>query len=85
MAHFDIARLDQVVITLASGDRGQGFDPHSLQGRRWVDMMGLDSFKKFNDALQTTKSVIQNGRIYMGVFEFDKFAVGTEALCRIRM
>nr|GEZ82667.1 hypothetical protein [Tanacetum cinerariifolium] len=25
-----IARLDQVVITLASGDRGQRFDPHSL-------------------------------------------------------
>ncbi|GJX33013.1 ribonuclease H-like domain-containing protein [Tanacetum coccineum] len=28
------SRLDQVVITLASGDRGHRFDPHSLQGRR---------------------------------------------------
>ncbi|GKA85778.1 UDP-sugar pyrophosphorylase [Tanacetum coccineum] len=30
-------KLDQVVITLASGDRGQGFDPHPLQGRRYKD------------------------------------------------
>ncbi|GKC09434.1 hypothetical protein Tco_1001044 [Tanacetum coccineum] len=29
-----IARLDQVIITLASGDKGQGVDPHSLQGQR---------------------------------------------------
>ncbi|GKB84822.1 serpin-ZX [Tanacetum coccineum] len=31
-----IAMLDHVVITLAfaSGDKGRGFDPHSLQGRR---------------------------------------------------
>ncbi|GJZ68898.1 hypothetical protein Tco_0632448 [Tanacetum coccineum] len=28
--------LDQVIITLASGDRGQGVDPHSLQGQRWL-------------------------------------------------
>ncbi|GKA44431.1 phospholipase-like protein, partial [Tanacetum coccineum] len=34
------ARLDQVVITLASGDRGQGFDPHSLQGRRSFSIFG---------------------------------------------
>nr|GEU44633.1 ribonuclease H-like domain-containing protein [Tanacetum cinerariifolium] len=30
---FYIARLDQLVITIASGDIGQGFDPHSLQGQ----------------------------------------------------
>ncbi|GKA19381.1 mitogen-activated protein kinase kinase kinase YODA-like protein [Tanacetum coccineum] len=35
-----IARLDQVVITLASGGRGQGFDPHSLQGRRSFSTVG---------------------------------------------
>ncbi|GJY46224.1 RNA-directed DNA polymerase, eukaryota [Tanacetum coccineum] len=29
-----IVGLDQVVNTLAFGDRGQGFDPHPLQGRR---------------------------------------------------
>lgn len=36
--------------------------------------------KTFSDALETTKTVIWNGP--MGVFEFDKFAVGTE-VCKI--
>ncbi|KAI3715275.1 hypothetical protein L6452_22250 [Arctium lappa] len=44
--------------------------------------MGLDiepdSVKTFNDALETTKIVIWNGP--MGVFEFEKIAVGTEML-----
>lgn len=38
--------------------------------------IGPDSIKTFNDALDTTKTVIWNGP--MGVFEFDKFAAGTE-------
>lgn len=38
--------------------------------------IGPDSIKTFNDALETTKTVIWNGP--MGVFEFDKFALGTE-------
>ena len=42
--------------------------------------MGLDiwpdSINTFSEALETTKTVIWNGP--MGVFEFDKFAVGTE-------
>jgi phosphoglycerate kinase len=46
--------------------------------------MGLDigpaSVKEFQDALSNCKSVIWNGP--MGVFEFDKFAVGTEAIAR---
>jgi phosphoglycerate kinase len=46
--------------------------------------MGLDigpaSVKEFQDALADCKSVIWNGP--MGVFEFDKFAVGTEAIAR---
>ncbi|GKA17526.1 hypothetical protein Tco_0697363, partial [Tanacetum coccineum] len=33
-------RLDQVVITLVSRDRGQGFDPYSLQGRRSFSTFG---------------------------------------------
>ncbi|GJY85592.1 hypothetical protein Tco_0499618 [Tanacetum coccineum] len=37
---FSITRLDLVVITLAFGDRGQGFDPHSLQGRRSFPTFG---------------------------------------------
>ena len=44
----------------------------------WMGLdIGPDSVKTFNDALETTKTVIWNGP--MGVFEFDKFAVGTEA------
>ena len=42
--------------------------------------MGLDigpvSIKSFNEALDTTKTIIWNGP--MGVFEFDKFAAGTD-------
>jgi phosphoglycerate kinase len=49
-----------------------------------ADGMGLDigpdSVKVFQEALADTKTVIWNGP--MGVFEFDKFAVGTEAIAR---
>lgn len=38
--------------------------------------IGPDSIKTFNEALEVTKTVIWNGP--MGVFEFDKFAAGTE-------
>lgn len=38
--------------------------------------IGPDSIKLFSETLDTTKTVIWNGP--MGVFEFDKFAVGTE-------
>ncbi|MBD2165123.1 phosphoglycerate kinase [Calothrix membranacea FACHB-236] len=40
--------------------------------------IGPDSVKVFQDALADCKSVVWNGP--MGVFEFDKFAVGTEAI-----
>jgi phosphoglycerate kinase len=49
-----------------------------------ADWMGLDigpeSIKMFQEALADCKTVIWNGP--MGVFEFDKFAVGTEAIAR---
>jgi len=49
-----------------------------------ADGMGLDigpdSVKVFQEALADCKTVIWNGP--MGVFEFDKFAVGTEAIAR---
>lgn len=38
--------------------------------------IGPDSIKSFGEALDSTKTVIWNGP--MGVFEFDKFAAGTE-------
>ncbi|MEM7716361.1 MAG: phosphoglycerate kinase [Cyanobacteria bacterium P01_A01_bin.68] len=45
----------------------------------WMGLdIGPDSVKTFQEALGSCKSVIWNGP--MGVFEFDKFAVGTEAI-----
>ena len=38
--------------------------------------VGPDATKTFNEALDTTQTVIWNGP--MGVFEFEKFAAGTE-------
>jgi phosphoglycerate kinase len=47
----------------------------------WMGLdIGPDSVKTFQSALAQCKSVIWNGP--MGVFEFDKFAVGTEAIAR---
>ena len=47
----------------------------------WMGLdIGPDSVKVFQEALASTKSVIWNGP--MGVFEFDKFAAGTEAIAR---
>lgn len=45
----------------------------------WMGLdIGPDSIKVFQDALANCKAVIWNGP--MGVFEFDKFAAGTEAI-----
>lgn len=45
----------------------------------WMGLdIGPESVKMFQDALSDCKTVIWNGP--MGVFEFDKFAVGTEAI-----
>ena len=45
----------------------------------WMGLdIGPDAVKVFQDALKQCKSVIWNGP--MGVFEFDKFATGTEAI-----
>ncbi|CAL5335963.1 unnamed protein product [Camellia sinensis] len=47
----------------------------------WMGLdIGPDSIKTFGEALDSTKTVIWNGP--MGVFEFDKFAVGTETIAK---
>lgn len=47
----------------------------------WMGLdIGPDSIKVFQEALADCQAVIWNGP--MGVFEFDKFAVGTEAIAR---
>ena len=43
--------------------------------------IGPDSIKVFQEALADCKTVIWNGP--MGVFEFDKFAAGTEAIAHV--
>ena len=43
----------------------------------WMGLdVGPDSIKTFSEALDTTQTIIWNGP--MGVFEFEKFAAGTE-------
>lgn len=47
----------------------------------WMGLdIGADSVQVFQAALADCKTVIWNGP--MGVFEFDKFAIGTEAIAR---
>ena len=43
----------------------------------WMGLdIGPDSINTFSEALDTTQTIIWNGP--MGVFEFEKFAAGTE-------
>ncbi|CAL5388103.1 unnamed protein product [Camellia sinensis] len=60
--------LDKIVSATGIPDGWMGLD------------IGPDSIKTFNDALDSTKTVIWNGP--MGVFEFEKFAAGTEAIAK---
>ncbi|KAK1440104.1 hypothetical protein QVD17_05929 [Tagetes erecta] len=47
----------------------------------WMGLdIGPDSIKSFSENLDTTKTIIWNGP--MGVFEFEKFAAGTEAIAK---
>jgi phosphoglycerate kinase len=47
----------------------------------WMGLdVGPDSIKTFSEALDTSKTVIWNGP--MGVFEFPKFAAGTDAIAQ---
>ena len=45
----------------------------------WMGLdIGPDAIKTFNAALDTTQTIIWNGP--MGVFEFEKFAAGTDVI-----
>ncbi len=45
----------------------------------WMGLdIGPNSIKTLNEVLDTTKTIIWNGP--MGVFEFEKFAAGTEVI-----
>ncbi|KAI3703152.1 hypothetical protein L6452_28908 [Arctium lappa] len=72
---------DVVVADKFAPDANSKIVPASAIPDGWMGLdIGPDSVKTFNDALETTKTVIWNGP--MGVFEFDKFAVGTEAVAK---
>ncbi|KAM0070596.1 putative phosphoglycerate kinase [Helianthus debilis subsp. tardiflorus] len=72
---------DVVVADKFAPDANSKVVPAAAIPDGWMGLdIGPDSVKTFNEALETTKTVIWNGP--MGVFEFDKFAVGTEAVAK---
>ncbi|KAM0952145.1 putative phosphoglycerate kinase [Dioscorea sansibarensis] len=70
---------DVVAADKFAPDAASKIVPSSAIPDGWMGLdIGPDSIRAFNEALDTTKTIIWNGP--MGVFEFDKFAVGTEAI-----
>ncbi|GKV29415.1 hypothetical protein SLEP1_g38344 [Rubroshorea leprosula] len=68
---------DVVIADKFAPDANSKIVPASGIPDGWMGLdIGPESVKIFNDTLDTTKTIIWNGP--MGVFEFDKFAVGTE-------
>ncbi|HLV09666.1 MAG TPA: phosphoglycerate kinase [Halanaerobiales bacterium] len=50
------------------------------EGWQSLDSGGLETLKEYNEIIKKAKTVIWNGPL--GVFEFDKFAAGTNAIAR---
>ncbi|KAA0054686.1 phosphoglycerate kinase [Cucumis melo var. makuwa] len=72
---------DVIIADKFAPDANSKIVPASAIPDGWMGLdIGPDSVKTFNDALDTTQTIIWNGP--MGVFEFDKFAVGTEAIAK---
>ncbi|MDG2991406.1 phosphoglycerate kinase [Candidatus Synechococcus calcipolaris G9] len=72
---------DVVVADAFAADANAKTVPVSEIPEGWMGLdIGPDSVQAFQAALTECKTVIWNGP--MGVFEFDKFAVGTEAIAR---
>ncbi|KAK7817081.1 phosphoglycerate kinase, cytosolic [Quercus suber] len=72
---------DVVIADKFAADANSKVVPASGIPDGWMGLdIGPDSIKTFNESLDTTKTVIWNGP--MGVFEFEKFAVGTEAIAK---
>lgn len=68
---------DVIIADKFAPDANSKIVPSSEIPDGWMGLdIGPDSVKKFSEALDTTQTIIWNGP--MGVFEFDKFAVGTE-------
>ncbi|RWR81945.1 phosphoglycerate kinase, cytosolic [Cinnamomum micranthum f. kanehirae] len=72
---------DVVIADKFAADADSKVVPASQIPDGWMGLdIGPDSIKTFSVSLDSTKTVIWNGP--MGVFEFDKFAVGTEAIAK---
>ncbi|KAH0468810.1 hypothetical protein IEQ34_002042 [Dendrobium chrysotoxum] len=72
---------DVVIADKFAADADSKVVPSSAIPDGWMGLdIGPDSIKTFSNSLDATKTVIWNGP--MGVFEFDKFAVGTEAIAK---
>ncbi|XP_022149703.1 phosphoglycerate kinase, chloroplastic [Momordica charantia] len=72
---------DVVIADKFAPDANSKIVPASAIPDGWMGLdIGPDSIKTFNDALDSTKTIIWNGP--MGVFEFAKFAVGTESVAK---
>ncbi|XP_010936568.1 phosphoglycerate kinase 3, cytosolic [Elaeis guineensis] len=72
---------DVVVADKFAADADSKVVPASGIPDGWMGLdIGPDSIKTFCETLESTKAIIWNGP--MGVFEFEKFAVGTEAIAK---
>lgn len=72
---------DVVIADKFAADANSKVVPASAIPDGWMGLdIGPDSIKTFGESLDTTKTVIWNGP--MGVFEFEKFAAGTEAIAK---
>ncbi|CAO2166710.1 unnamed protein product [Urochloa humidicola] len=72
---------DVVIADKFAPDASSQVVPASAIPDGWMGLdIGPDSILTFSAALETTKTVIWNGP--MGVFEFEKFAAGTEAIAK---
>ncbi|KAG1365105.1 phosphoglycerate kinase 3, cytosolic [Cocos nucifera] len=72
---------DVVIADKFAADADSKVIPASGIPEGWMGLdIGPDSIKTFSETLESTETIIWNGP--MGVFEFDKFAVGTEAIAK---
>ncbi|PON38518.1 Phosphoglycerate kinase [Parasponia andersonii] len=72
---------DVVIADKFAPDANSEVVPASAIPDEWLGLdIGPDSIKTFSEALDTTQTIIWNGP--MGVFEFEKFAAGTEAIAK---
>ncbi|XP_073004045.1 phosphoglycerate kinase 3, cytosolic [Typha latifolia] len=72
---------DVVVADKFAADANSKVVPASSIPDGWMGLdIGPDAINTFSEALDSTKTIIWNGP--MGVFEFEKFAAGTDAIAK---